>query len=578
MDKINSILLRKIQRLIKPIVYSLMSIVLASSAIYADFDDTGVGARPLGMGGTYIALADDVYTLYYNPAGLGYLRRSEFAAEYERLHVGLTDDSKIYGGFLGYVHPWDIESVTVNTIKISDTEVKTERIENTLRMGALGLGWVNFGLSDVYKEDIYILGWGKRFTPRFAYGLNLKFLQEKYVQDLYTAIDPVFDYGATSSLTALSSDMGILYNLSPSVFLGITGMDLNQPDVGLKNEDKLPLRLKTGVGLKAKQLAMGFDVLKVDEDLRFNCGVENWFIGRLIAMRAGMSLGSRSLRNLSLGFSMDVKKFRIDYGFQFPLTGIEETSGSHRMSFVLRFGLPPKEQIEPGSIEEKLIELEAERKTLQDKLNDAVEMKQKMEQVLIEEAMFRVRTKIKAVEKAVQMQKEKRESSKTTMQTKTHIVKKGETLRSIAKDYYGNPRKWIDIFNVNKDVVGRGGSVKPGKVLIIPGVETRERISTKREKTKKPVPVKKTISKPISPAAAPKPVPVKKAIGPKAVKRPVKTTGGPKTHQVAEGDTLKSIAIKYYNDASRWKDIYMANKDKVTMGRVTPGDIIKIPK
>ncbi len=34
-----------------------------------------------------------------------------------------------------------------------------------------------------------------------------------------------------------------------------------------------------------------------------------------------------------------------------------------------------------------------------------------------------------------------------------------------------------------------------------------------------------------------------------------------RTHTVAKGDTLFGIARRYYNNASRWKDIYEANRN-----------------
>ncbi len=37
-----------------------------------------VGARPMGMGETFIGIADDANTLYWNPAGLPQLQRQEF--------------------------------------------------------------------------------------------------------------------------------------------------------------------------------------------------------------------------------------------------------------------------------------------------------------------------------------------------------------------------------------------------------------------------------------------------------------------------------------------------------------------
>ena len=45
--------------------------------------------------------------------------------------------------------------------------------------------------------------------------------------------------------------------------------------------------------------------------------------------------------------------------------------------------------------------------------------------------------------------------------------------------------------------------------------------------------------------------------GPSSIYEPATTPG--QTHVVAKGDTLFGLARLYYNDASRWKDIYEAN-------------------
>src|SRR2546425_3428012 len=60
---------------------SVQNVVLRNS-----FNPVGAGARGLGMGGAFIAVADDGTAASFNPAGLSQLRRTELAA------VGFTDD------------------------------------------------------------------------------------------------------------------------------------------------------------------------------------------------------------------------------------------------------------------------------------------------------------------------------------------------------------------------------------------------------------------------------------------------------------------------------------------------------
>ena len=40
--------------------------------------DLQIGARPLGMGGAFVAIADDINAVYWNPAGLTQLTSAQF--------------------------------------------------------------------------------------------------------------------------------------------------------------------------------------------------------------------------------------------------------------------------------------------------------------------------------------------------------------------------------------------------------------------------------------------------------------------------------------------------------------------
>lgn len=52
---------------------------------------------------------------------------------------------------------------------------------------------------------------------------------------------------------------------------------------------------------------------------------------------------------------------------------------------------------------------------------------------------------------------------------KKHVVKKGESLSLIAKQYYGDVHKWKQIYEANKAVVGDNPDlIKPGQELVIP--------------------------------------------------------------------------------------------------------------
>jgi tetratricopeptide (TPR) repeat protein len=54
---------------------------------------------------------------------------------------------------------------------------------------------------------------------------------------------------------------------------------------------------------------------------------------------------------------------------------------------------------------------------------------------------------------------------------------------------------------------------------------------------------------------------------------------GARTHTVAKGDTLYSLALHYYGKGSRWPEIVAANRDQLSGSNPTvkPGMVLKIP-
>ncbi len=64
--------------------------VLLAGQVYANFQFEGVGARSLGMGGAFTAIANDSSCLYYNPAGLAMIKEKEQMYMYSRKLNELT--------------------------------------------------------------------------------------------------------------------------------------------------------------------------------------------------------------------------------------------------------------------------------------------------------------------------------------------------------------------------------------------------------------------------------------------------------------------------------------------------------
>ncbi|MBN1621016.1 MAG: LysM peptidoglycan-binding domain-containing protein [Endomicrobiales bacterium] len=613
------------------ILYSLSS----APCLYADFEDMGAGGRAIGMGNAFCALSDDAFSIYYNPAGLGFIRQAQVGADYGRLYLGLDDESNLNSAFVSVLIPYFVTGIRTKDIKVPVTtnvkKTKTKKNdkkqakENILKIlkgekeeedksdaagsadkeesenekkesksekeaetdgkilrhwGTFGIGWSQFSLYGYYQESAYYISFGKSLKERWAYGFNLKLLREQYTIDEYLRLSPVFDYGAKSSISNYSADIGVIYNILPRLFAGFSVNNINQPDLGLKEKEQLPATIRTGIAWRQRDVKWAIDSVYKDGFWYGSAGLEKWF-KNLFAMRGGINIGSRNYINSSVGFSLSFQTVQVDYVFQMPLTGIKDIAGSHRMSLVYRFGRRPKEELEPGSLELYYSNLQEEVAGLKSTLAEVRSEKKKLEEILIEESTLRIRERIRAAKAAARREKYSTEEEKEVR----HVVKKGETLQYISKKYYDDDKYWNRIYQANKDKVGIGGVLKPGQVLLIPKMTGAVKQSGPLQREVETVPVKKIekVIPLIEVKPTTEPVGIKKAepekVQQQVTKKEKKKKPSPATrkHIVKQGENLRTIAQKYYKDNKKWKDIYKANKDKVVGGQVAPGTEIIIP-
>ncbi|MBI4347817.1 MAG: tetratricopeptide repeat protein [Elusimicrobia bacterium] len=318
-------------------------LLLAASPALAAFEEKGAGARAPGLGNAFTAIADDVYAIHYNPAGLAQLERPELATGYSRLFMGLSDNSNLSQSFLGYAHP--------------------------LRGGAQGTtaaSWEQFSLnSNLYQEQVFSLGYGRRLIPRLGPGELLGGFTGKYLRRSFGTFpeadnamignglqvgvgqaDPVLN--GRRSMGAVDGDLGLLYRLPRYYTFGLQLAHLTQPNVAFdrSDSDQLPLSVRLGAGYRTLLSVISLQLENQKSplgglDQRVTIAAERWFPRLFIgdfAFRGALSNGSRDFRQMTLGLSWRTKRIGVDYGFALPITGVAGTQGTHRVSLGARFG------------------------------------------------------------------------------------------------------------------------------------------------------------------------------------------------------------------------------------------------
>lgn len=282
--------------------------------------------RARGMGGAFTAVANDTGALTYNNAGLGFIDWFEMNCMYSQLYTGL-DGVDMGLNFVGLVYPF--------------------------ARGSLGLNWARFSTTDLYKEDTIQIGYGAMLSDVMSIGVGVDYLSQGYVlgKNLYDKTDPVF--AGDNDKYAFGVNAGLLLR-GDHVSLGLSGRNLNRPDIGRKTTDIVPPEYRGGIALHSKTFTLPIDVAYRDQEYGTDQdktsvagGLEVW-ITRALGIRGGMrTFLARDFeqgKEVTAGFTfMNNNVFRkcdigIEYAAAFPINGIQDTNGSHQVALVIRYG------------------------------------------------------------------------------------------------------------------------------------------------------------------------------------------------------------------------------------------------
>jgi len=78
------------------IFVAFLGILSLNLSFSGAFKDLGHGARAVSLGIPYIAVADNPYAIFYNPAGIAQLRGFGFASTYSRLYPFVEGENLQY--------------------------------------------------------------------------------------------------------------------------------------------------------------------------------------------------------------------------------------------------------------------------------------------------------------------------------------------------------------------------------------------------------------------------------------------------------------------------------------------------
>lgn len=289
----------------------IVSFALCAESAFASFEDNSGGARMRSLGGAFVAVADDSESLFVQPAGTVNIMYPEISFTYGRLFWGLSDDSEITDGTFSAALPLS-------------------------KNMAVGLGYKSTALKDAYSEQAVIANVSYRILKFIAAGVNLKYLGVKYGSDLYTQIDPVFAGGYGK--TGVDADAGILISPFDWLSIGYGKKNIIGSDLGLLDASPVTPQDYFGICYREKVFMMTGEMQKIDGNYRYIAGIEKSFIGDILRARFGMGWGDGNYRKVSTGIGVNFNEFVMDYSWEYPLSGIEQTTGTHYLTFTAKIG------------------------------------------------------------------------------------------------------------------------------------------------------------------------------------------------------------------------------------------------
>lgn len=296
------------------------------------FLEVPIGGRPAAMGGAYISLANDGAGVYYNPAGLGNIRRTLLATSYRSMSLDRS---------LGYV------SIILPTQKNS----------------VLGFNWLYSGSGSVearnsdgdklgfdisQKNNAFSALFAKRFERTVSAGFKATYLHTTFAE--MTSFSVSFDVGFIFYISQLFNrekrdmmpvkdiQVGLVIKNLAAVYRWNNEKYYQKHSTGVfgsEQEDKIPFEVGLGSSARffERKLILALDMIKNQEQsLKLKTGTE-YFITPQFAIRGGMS-SKIFTAGTGFVFNLGSRVMAIDYAFS---TDKVDEGSEHIFSFDLLF-------------------------------------------------------------------------------------------------------------------------------------------------------------------------------------------------------------------------------------------------
>lgn len=312
----------KINLKLLTVIFCLSRVAFATK--YAgDFEEVGVSARALGLGGAYVAVASDPSAIYYNPANSILMKEYSVLLMHAESFGGIVKNN-----YLGIVLPSQKQSFGLGVLNNGVPGIQLTTLEDTTQP----LSENNPPIPDQKVNAthwVFYLNFARQLSSLFQIGVNAKMIYQTY---------------GVASCFGMGVDLGSTFILAEGLELGLRVRNLTSSPLFWDNKTNEKIAPRAALGL-ARTLNFGRDYLLLTAELEDNAdaGLTNlqlsenfgleYSLKQVLAARLGLYH-----RLITLGLGVNYKRLFVDYAYQTGYFSQSRDLGScQRISGGLRF-------------------------------------------------------------------------------------------------------------------------------------------------------------------------------------------------------------------------------------------------
>jgi len=324
----------------------------------AQFLKIGPGARVDSLGGTFGAIANDVTTIYWNPAGLSQLKKTSFSDTHT---LWIADIQYNYLAFATPIENVGTLGASVTFLNVPDIEITT--LAKPDGTGLMYSAW-DSAVSLAYSRQLY----EKDSGAKLSFGINTKYIHQQIHREKATGV--ALDVGTLYHTGWRSLRIGMSFsNFGPEMSFSGPDLETGVEEAGdERNAEYQPFPDTTNPARKAElktieyplpsnfRLGVAYDLIDSDANLltialdgnhpndnseRLNFGMEYWY-KRMAAIRAGYKLRLGPDRvddqeGITLGLGIHLKFSETTLSLDYAFADFGHLQQAHRISLGLNF-------------------------------------------------------------------------------------------------------------------------------------------------------------------------------------------------------------------------------------------------